>query len=374
MRDIKIQCTIGPSCNDPQILADMLEAGMDVARVNLSHGSAASQEDKLANFCKAVKMTGKDYASIMFDIRGPEIRVKEIPDDSLFVATGETLVLRCEGVEESDGEAEGASGAGGFGTIEHDPYGNEFGSYTTHIVRINYENLCDEVVVGTQILIDDGKINLTVESVKGRDIVCYIDRGGQIKSRKGVNVPDVKLQMDYLGEDDREDILWCIENDVDYVACSFIRRKADVQTVRQLLDAGGGEHIGIIAKIENKEAVSNLEAIAEAADQVLVARGDMGVEIGFERVPAVQKRIIRKCRELGKAVIIATQLIDSMTTNLTPTRAEVSDIANAVFDGATDLLVTGETAAGKYPVAVVREMAKIIEQAEYDAEKYGDIL
>ena len=210
--------------------------------------------------------------------------------------------------------------------------------------------------------------------MKGRDITCYVDRGGQIKSRKGVNVPDVKLQMDYLGEDDKEDILWCIENDVDYVACSFIRRRADVQTVRQLLDANGGEHIGIIAKLESKEGVSNLEAIADAADQVLVARGDLGVEIGFERVPAVQKRITRKCREMGKAVIIATQLIDSMTENLTPTRAEVSDIANAVFDGATDLLVTGETAAGKHPVEVVREMAKIIEQAEYDAEKYGDML
>lgn len=364
MRDIKIQCTIGPACNDPQILADMLEAGMDVARVNLSHGSAASQEDKLVNFRKAVRTSGKEYAAIMFDIRGPEIRVKEIPNDSIFAATGETLVLRCEGVEEGDGGA----------AVEHDPYGNQFGSYTTHIIRVNYENLCDEVTTGTQILIDDGKVSLTVESVKGRDITCYVDRGGQIQSRKGVNVPDVKLQMDYLGEDDKEDILWCIEHDVDYVACSFIRRRADVQTVRQLLDANGGEHIGIIAKIESKEAVSNLEAIADAADQVLVARGDLGVEIGFERVPAVQKRIIRKCREMGKAVIIATQLIDSMTTNLTPTRAEVSDIANAVFDGATDLLVTGETAAGKHPVAVVREMAKIIEQAEYDAEKYGDML
>ena len=362
MRDVKIQCTIGPSCNDPEILKEMIEAGMSVARVNLSHGSAASQEDKLINFRRAAKMSGAQDAAIMFDIRGPEIRVKEIPDDSIFVATGETLVLRCEGVEENGN------------TVEPDPYGNQFGSYTHSIIRVNYENLCNEVETGTQILIDDGKISLTVESVKGRDITCYVDWGGQIKSRKGVNVPDVKLQLDYLGEDDIEDILWSIEHGVDYIACSFIRREADVLTVRQLLDANGGEHIGIIAKLENKEAVSNLEGIAAEADQILVARGDMGVEIGFERVPAVQKRIIRKCREMGKAVIIATQLIESMTESLTPTRAEVSDIANAVFDGATDLLVTGETAAGKYPVAVVREMAKIIQQAEYDAEKYGDIL
>ena len=199
-----------------------------------------------------------------------------------------------------------------------------------------------------------------------------MEREGIIKSRKGVNVPDVKLQMDYLGDDDREDILWCIENDVDYVAGSFIRRKADVQIIRDLLDANGGSHIGVIAKLENKESISNLEGIAEVADQILVARGDMGVEIGFERVPAVQKRIIRKCRELGKAVIVATQLIDSMTENLTPTRAEVSDIANAVYDGATDLLVTGETAAGKHPVEVVKEMAIVIRQAESDLDRYGE--
>ena len=187
-----------------------------------------------------------------------------------------------------------------------------------------------------------------------------------------MNVPDVKLQMEYLGEDDIEDILWCIENDVDYIAGSFIRRVDDVRAIRKLLDENGGEQIGIIAKIENKEAVSNVEAIAKEADQVLVARGDMGVEIGFEKVPAVQKRIIRKCRELGKAVIIATQLIDSMTENLTPTRAEVSDIANAVFDGATDLLVTGETASGKHPVEVVKQMAKIIDQAVIDAQRYRE--
>ena len=354
MREVTIQCTIGPSCNDPHVLAEMMEAGMGVARVNLSHGSAASQEDKLVNFRRAVRMTGAMETAIMFDIRGPEIRVKEIPGGSIFAATGETLVLRCEDVE------------------EHDPDANQWGSYTESIIKVNYENLCNEVSVGTQILINDGKVSLTVESVKGKDIVCYVDRGGQIQSRKGVNVPDVKLQMEYLGEDDIEDILWCIENDVDYIAGSFIRRADDVRAIRKLLDDNGGEQIGIIAKIENKEAVSNVEAIAKEADQVLVARGDMGVEIGFEKVPAVQKRIIRKCRELGRAVIIATQLIDSMTENLTPTRAEVSDIANAVFDGATDLLVTGETASGKHPVEVVKQMAKIIDQAFIDAQKYGE--
>lgn len=380
MREVGIHCTIGPSCNDPEILADMIDAGMAVARVNLSHGSADLQEDKLSNFRRAVKMCGAEDAAIMFDLRGPEIRVKEIPDGSMFAATGETLVLRCEGTERTGSERNGLEQNGPdenepydlIPPAEYDPYGNEWGSYVNHIIRINYENLCDEVKVGTEILIDDGKLRLTVESVRDRDIVCYVDRGGQIKSRKGINVPDVKLQMDYLGEGDVEDILWCIEHDVDYIAGSFIRRADDVREVRRLLDENGGEHIAFIAKIETKEALGNLEDIADEADQILIARGDLGVEIGYEKVPAVQKRIIRKCRDMGKAVIIATQLIDSMTTSLTPTRAEVSDIANAVFDGATDLMVTGETAEGKYPVEVVEVMGKIIDQATYDAQKYAE--
>ena len=367
MREVAIQCTIGPSCNDPEILAAMMEAGMVAARVNLSHGSAASQEDKLVNFRRAARMSGTEEAAIMFDIRGPEIRVKEIPDGAAFAGTGETLVLRCESEDEGPEQEDGL-----IPPPEYDPYGTKWGSYVNQIIRINYENLCHEVNVGTQILLDDGRISLTVESVKGKDIICYVDRGGRIASRKGVNVPDVKLQMDYLGENDIEDILWCIEHDVDYIAGSFIRRAEDVRAIRRLLDENGGEQIGIIAKIESKEAVGNFEAIAAEADQILIARGDMGVEIGFEKVPAVQKRIVRRCRELGKAVIIATQLIESMTENLTPTRAEVSDIANAVFDGVTDLLVTGETASGKYPVEVVRQMAKIIDQAILDVQKYGD--
>lgn len=362
MRAVGIQCTIGPSCNDPEILAAMMDASMVAARVNLSHGSAASQEDKLVNFRRAARMSGTEEASIMYDLRGPEIRVKEIPDGATFAGTGETLVLRCEGPEETEP----------VGPPEYDPYATQWGSYVNQIIRVNYEDLCEEVNVGTRILIDDGRISLTVESVRGKDIICYVDRGGQIASRKGVNIPDAKLQMDYLGESDREDILWCIENGADYIAGSFIRRADDVREIRKVLDENGGEHIGVIAKIECKEALSNLESIAEEADQILIARGDLGVEIGFEKVPAVQKRIIRKCREMGRAVIIATQLIESMTNSLTPTRAEVSDIANAVFDGATDLLVTGETAQGKYPVQVVLQMGKIIDQAILDAQKYGE--
>ena len=372
MREVGIQCTIGPSCSDPQILAAMMDAGMVGARINLSHGSAASQEEKLASFRRAARMSGTEEASIMYDLRGPEIRVKEIPGGAIFAGTGETLVLRCEGAEERDADGNPLAEGSEILPPEHDPYGNEFGSYVNQIIRVGYEELCREVKVGTQILIDDGRISLTVESVRGQDIVCYVDRGGRIASRKGVNVPDVKLQMDYLHESDVADILWCIEQGVDYIAGSFIRRAEDVRAIRAILEENGGSQIGVIAKIESKEAIGNFDEILKEADQILIARGDMGVEIGFEKVPAMQKRIIRKCREMGKAVIIATQLIESMTESLTPTRAEVSDIANAVFDGATDLLVTGETATGRYPVQVVQQMARIIDQAILDAQKYGD--
>lgn len=368
MRNIRIQCTIGPSCNDVQTLADMFDAGMDVARVNLSHGSAESQKDKLENFRKAAEMRNRSDAKIMFDIRGPEIRVKEIPGGEVSVSKGQPVILHCEDiVEDGDGSKGNPSCDGSKGN----PSNVDNAAVT---IRVNYIDLCNEVEAGKQLLIDDGKVSLIVDEIRGQDIVCSVEREGLIKSRKSVNVPDVKLQMEYLGDDDKEDILWCIENGVDYVAGSFIRREADVQVIRDVLDSNGGSDIEIIAKLENKEAISNIEGIAKAADQILVARGDMGVEIGFEKVPAVQKRIIRACRDLSKPVIVATQLVESMTESLTPTRAEVSDVANAIFDGATDLLVTGETAAGKHPVEVVRELARIIEQAEQDLSRYGEEL
>ncbi|MCQ2546825.1 MAG: pyruvate kinase [Clostridia bacterium] len=353
MREIKILCTIGPSCNDAGILAKMIDAGMDGARINLSHGSAASQEDKLKNFRRACEMRNAAGCSIMFDIRGPEIRVRDIPGGELVLEDGDIVTLHCE-EEDTDSLC-----------------GYEEGCYFGNTLPINYAGLADDVEIGTEILIDDGKIRLTVEDVNENDIICHVDTGGKVLSRKGVNLPDIKLQMDYLGDDDKEDILFCIENGVDYIAGSFIRREEDVRILREFLNANGGSDIGIIAKIENKEAVSNIEGIAKAADQVLVARGDLGVEVGFERVPAIQKRIIRRCNELGTAVIVATQLIESMTESLTPTRAEVSDIANAVYDGATDLLVTGETAAGRYPVQVVEMLERIIAQAESDLARYG---
>ncbi|MCF0144505.1 MAG: pyruvate kinase [Firmicutes bacterium] len=356
MRTVRIHCTIGPACNDPRILAEMIEAGMDVARVNLSHGSAESQADKLENFRKAVKRTGVQGASIMFDTRGPEIRIKDMPGGEVTLENGDVVNIRC-----MDDFVDGKP-------TEKDIFD---GYYIGNILPINYEGLYKDVEVGSEVLIDDGKVRLIVESIHGKEIICHVERGGVVKSHKSVNLPDVYLNMEYLNEEDKADIIWCIENGVDYIAASFVRRKEDVEALRSFMDSNGGQKVGIIAKIESKEGVSNLEGIASIADQMLVARGDLGVEIGFEKVPAVQKRIIRKCNELGKAVIIATQLMDSMITSPVPTRAEVSDVANAVFDGATDLLVTGETASGQYPVEVIREMETIIHQAEHDLDRYG---
>ena len=356
MRTVRIHCTIGPACNDSGVLTEMIEAGMDVARVNLSHGSGESQQDKLDNFRKAVRRTNAMGASVMFDIRGPEIRINDIPGGQLTLYDGDVVNIRC--VDDFiDGNP-----------TEMDIFD---GYYIGNILPVNYERLYEDVSVGREILVDEGRVRLIVESILDKEIICHVDRGGIVRSRKGMNLPDVYLNMEYLGEEDREDLLWCIENDVDYVAASFVRRREDVEILRDFLDRNGGAGIGIIAKIETKEAVKNLEAIASAADQILIARGDLGVEICFARVPAVQKQIIHKCTEMGKAVIVATQLMESMTERPVPTRAEVSDVANAVFDGATDLMVTGETAEGRYPAEVVRELAKIIEQAEYDLDKYG---
>lgn len=330
-RKTEIQCSIGPSCETAEMIAEMIKTGMDVARINLSHGSAESQAEKLEAFRQACKQLGTDEPKIMYDICGPEVRIKELPDGPLEWSDGEIVVLP----------------------------------------EVNYENFCDEVIPGTDLLIDDGKVRLEVVEIKGKDIVCKVLVGGTVQSRKGVNTPDIKLQMEYLNDRDKADIRWAVENGADYIAGSFIRRADDVRILRDYVRACGGENVGIIAKLENKESITNLEAIADEADQILVARGDMGVEIGFEKVPGVQKRLIRRCNELGKPVIVATQMLESMTHSPLPTRAEVSDVANAIYDGATSLLVTGETAAGDYPVEVVRELGVIIEQAELDLARYG---
>lgn len=335
MRKTGIQCTIGPSCGDAWTIAQMINAGARVFRFNLSHSTAEDAEDRYQAVLDARTMTGAEDVKIMFDLRGPEVRLLELPGGELEWKTGETIVLP----------------------------------------EITYKNLINELEIGTLMLIDDGKVRLEVREIKDNDILCEVLQGGIVKSHKGINVPDIKMQMEYLRQDDMEDILWCINHEVDYIAGSFIRREDDVRVLRKFIDDNGGHRLKIIAKLENKEAIDNLEAIANIADSILVARGDLGVEVGFENVPALQKRLCRRCAALGKRLIVATQLLESMTNSPVPTRAEVSDIANAVYDGATDLLVTGETAAGKYPVEVIKELVKVVDTAEHDIARYGsDIL
>lgn len=331
MRKTGIQCSIGPACEDAWTIAQMINAGARVFRFNLSHSSAEGTVDRYQAVLDAAKMAGVDDVKIMFDLRGPEVRLLDLPDGSVEWKTGETITLP----------------------------------------EVTYKNLINELEIGTLMLIDDGKVRLEVKEIKGNDIICEVLQGGIVKSHKGINVPDVKMQMEYLRQDDMDDIIWCINHDVDYIAGSFIRREDDVRVLREFINDNGGERLKIIAKLENKEAIDNLDAIAHVADLIMVARGDLGVEVGFENVPALQKRLCKRCRALGKKIIIATQLLESMNENLVPTRAEVSDIANAVYDGATDLLVTGETAAGKHPVEVIKQLVKIVDAAEHDVARYG---
>ena len=321
-----IQCSMGPSCDSASILASMMDAGMDVLRINLSHGSALSQADKYETYIKACNMCDSHDVKLMYDLCGPNVRIRELPYGVITYKEGDDIIFP----------------------------------------SVNYENFCNEVTPGTEILVDDGLVRFEVTRVDGRDIHCKVTMGGDVVTHKGVNVPEIKLGMPFLSDQDREDILWCIEHKVDYIAASFVRRADDVKELRNFLADNGGSSIKLVAKIENKEAIDNFEEIANLADQILIARGDMGVEIGYEKVPGVQKKIIKRCNELGIPVIVATQMVDSMMHRKIPTRAEVSDIYNTVLDGAGGLMVTGETTLGEHPVEVVIELAKVAYQAEQE--------
>lgn len=321
-----IQCSMGPASDSVDIIAAMMDAGMDVVRINLSHGTAISQADKYDTFLKALEKHGANDVKIMYDLCGPNVRVKELPYGVISCKEGEEIIFP----------------------------------------DVNYENFYKDVIPGTEILVDDGLVRFVVTEIIDKDIHCKVTMGGDVKTHKGINVPSVKLRMPFLSEQDKEDILWCIDNQVDYIAASFVRRAEDIILLRDFLKDNGGKQIKLIAKIENREAIQNLEEITALTDLVLIARGDMGVEIGYENVPREQKRIIRICNGLGVPVIVATQMVDSMMHKKIPTRAEVSDIYNAVLDGADGLLVTGETTLGDYPVEVVKELVTVAEQAEID--------
>ncbi|GMK46940.1 MULTISPECIES: pyruvate kinase [Paenibacillus] len=334
MRKAKIVCTIGPSSESLENTKKLIKAGMNVARLNFSHGDFEEHGNRIKNIGIANKELGTNVA-ILLDTKGPEIRLGKLKEEPIELVAGERVALTTEEI---------------LGDINRVP--------------ITYDNLPNDVSVGSTILIDDGLIGLTVEEVQGTEIICRINNSGQIKSKKGVNVPGVAISLPGITEKDANDIIFGIEMGIDFVAASFVRKASDVLEIRELLERHNASHIQIISKIENQQGVDNLDEILEVSDGLMVARGDLGVEIPAEEVPLVQKTMIEKCNRAGKPVITATQMLDSMQRNPRPTRAEASDVANAIFDGTDAIMLSGETAAGKYPVEAVTTMSRIAERAE----------
>ena len=336
MRKTKIICTMGPSTEKGDTLKKLIEAGMNVARMNFSHGDFDEHGGRLKSLRKYSKELGLPVAALL-DTKGPEIRLGDFEAGRVELKEGQEFTLTARDI---------------LGTEKE--------------VSITYKQLPKDVKPGSSILLDDGLIGLEVKEVSGDDIVCTVMNGGPVSNHKGVNVPGTDLSMDYLSEKDKADLIWGAENDVDFIAASFVREAADVIAIRDLLKAHGGEKIQIIAKIENEQGVRNIDGILEAADGIMVARGDMGVEIPCEEVPVVQKNLIKKANQAGKIVVTATQMLDSMIKNPRPTRAEATDVANAIYDGTVAIMLSGETAAGAYPVEALKTMVKIAERTEKD--------
>jgi len=332
VRHTKIVCTMGPACGDVEILQKMLVAGMNVARLNFSHGNHQDHLKQLTTARQAASLLGYPLAALL-DTKGPEIRLGEI-EGSINLETGRKIVLTTDTV-----------------------MGN------TERISVSYAGLPEDLRPGDRLSLDDGLIGLEVVEIKGAEITCLIENGGELSGKKGVNVPGVHINLPSITEKDLQDILFAIENKLDFVAASFVRTAADILEIKKVLEKHNSP-LQIIAKIETQAAVDNIEEILEVADGVMVARGDLGVEIPAEEVPLVQKRIITQCNLLGKPVITATQMLDSMIRNPRPTRAEASDVANAIIDGTDAVMLSGETAVGKYPVEAVATMARIAEKTE----------
>ncbi len=334
LRKTKIICTLGPAVDTPEMIQALLSGGMNAARFNFSHGSHPEHLERL-NRLKAVRDSMGCPVATILDTKGPEIRIKSFEEKSITLEAGDTFTLTAE-----------------------DIVGNQ------SKVSVTYTKLCEEVEPGQVILIDDGLVAIRVEQVKGQDILCTVENGGTLSANKSLNIPGVHISLPALTEKDIADIRFGVENDFDFIAASFVRRAADVEAVRDVLHQCGGEEVKIIAKIENQEGVDNIDDILAAADGIMVARGDLGVEIPASKVPVLQKQMIRKGLQAGKPVITATQMLDSMMRNPRPTRAEVSDVANAVFDGTSCVMLSGETAGGKYPLEALKAMVEIIEETE----------
>jgi pyruvate kinase len=342
MRKTKIICTIGPASEDPATLKQMMDYGMNVARLNFSHGTHEEHKLRIERVRQVAGELDQPVA-IILDTKGPEIRTGNLAHGQVNLQAGQRFVLTSRAVIGDEGE-----------------------------VQVSYAKLSQEVCKGSTILLADGLINLQVEDCNPTDVICRVVNGGVLGEKKGVNVPGVRINMPFLSTQDIEDINFGIDQKVDFIAASFIRTAEDVLEIRRILEERDAD-IDIIAKIESQGGVDNLEDIIKVADAVMVARGDLGVEIPAEDVPLVQKRVVAKCNYTGKLVIIATQMLDSMINNPRPTRAEVSDVANAIFDGADAIMLSGETAAGKYPVASVETMARIAKRAE-EVFDYKEIL
>ena len=345
MRKTKIICTLGPSTDKGDVLRELIANGMNVARFNFSHGSYEEHGGRLANLKALREELGKPVAALL-DTKGPEIRLKEFKNGVEMLEAGQTFTLTTREVE---------------GTKE--------------ICSVTYKDLPHDVHEGGTIMLDDGLIMLRIEKVTDTDITCTVLNSGKIKTKKGVNVPGVHLSMPYLSQKDREDIIFGIQNGFDFIAASFVRTAQDVYDIRNLLNEYDS-NIRIIAKIENREGVNNIDSILSAADAVMVARGDLGVEIDFTELPGIQKSVIDRSFSFGKPIVTATQMLDSMMVNPRPTRAEISDVANAIYDGTSAIMLSGETAAGAYPVEALKTMSAIAERTEnephYRDERFKD--
>ncbi len=327
LRKTKIICTVGPACENEETLTAMCRAGMNVARLNFSHGTHEEHLRRI-RLIRSVREKLNLPIAIMLDTKGPEYRIRTFANGPVTLRDGDLFTLTTDDIQ---------------------------GDETR--VSVTYANLTKELFPGDTVLINNGLVILKVEEISGNDVICRVQNGGVLSDRKSMNFPGKVLKQDFLSEQDRKDLLFGIENGIDFVAASFVSSKADVQAIRDLLNENGGKDIDIIAKIENRSGVDHIEEICEVADGIMVARGDLGVEIPFMEVPALQKYLISKCRMLGKRVITATEMLESMIQNPRPTRAEISDVANAVYDGSSAIMLSGETAAGRFPVQAVQTMA-----------------
>ncbi len=334
MRKTKIVCTIGPASETEEIIKGLCLAGMNVARMNFSHNTHNDHQRRI-DLVKKVRRDLNLPIAIMLDTKGPEYRIKTFENKKITLNDGDKFTFTTDDI---------------------------IGDETK--VSVSYKNLPNELAVGDTILLNNGLLTFEVETIKGTDIECRAIIGGELSDRKSMSFPGKVMKQKYLSEQDKRDIAFGVKNGVDYIACSFVSNKQDLLDVHSYLKEIGADDVELIAKIENQSGFDNIEEICEACDGIMIARGDMGVEIPFKMLPAIQKKLITKCRLLGKRVITATEMLESMISNPRPTRAEISDIANAVYDGTSAIMLSGETAAGKYPIESVKTMAEIAETTE----------